>query len=186
MPVSLRDLGPTLETARLVLRPPLREDFAFFAAIMADEQTARFIGGVTPPETAWRAFAGSVGSWVLQGFGAFTVIEKAGGARVGRVGPLNPLGWPGTEVGWTLARDFWGKGYAVEAATAAIDWVFDTLDWTEVIHCIETENTASVAVATRLGSTKLRRQALPPPFAETVCDIYGQSREEWRARRRAG
>lgn len=182
--MSPSTLGPTLETARLILRPPMREDFEAYAATLQDEKTARFIGGVSPPEAAWRAFASMVGSWVLQGFGAFTVIEKASGARIGRVGPLQPLGWPGTEVGWTLARPFWGKGYAVEAATAAIDWAFDTLGWSDVIHCIEPANAPSIAVATRLGSRKLRSQHLPPPFEDTLCDIYGQSREQWRARRR--
>src|SRR5690348_17880720 len=54
---------------------------------------------------------------------------------------------------WTLAREAWGKGYATEAATAAIDWTFANLGWKQIIHCIAPENSASQAVAKRLGST---------------------------------
>ena len=113
----------------------------------------------------------------------FSVIEKSTGAWVGRLGPWMPEGWPGTEVGWGIAREHWGKGFATEGATAAIDWVFDVLGWTDVIHCIESANTNSQAVAKRLGSMNLRQEMLPPPMSVTV-DAWGQSREQWRARQR--
>lgn len=177
------NLGPALETARLILRPPSAEDFDAFAAMMADEENARFIGGVMPRSQAWRAWATMTGGWVLQGFGQFSVIEKTSGDWIGRVGPWVPEGWPGTEVGWALMRSAWGKGYATEAAAAAIDWAFGNLDWSEVIHCIEPANTPSIAVATRLGSKLLRQQHLPAPHQHIVSDIYGQSRKQWRARR---
>ncbi|NPC84181.1 GNAT family N-acetyltransferase, partial [Pyxidicoccus fallax] len=80
--------------------------------------------------------------------------------------------------------DAWGKGYATEAATATIDWAFDHLGWTEVIHCIVPENTPSQAVARRLGSRLLGPGKMPPPHETLVIDIWGQSREEWRARRK--
>ena len=115
----------------------------------------------------------------------FSVIEKATGRWVGRLGPWQPEGWPGTEVGWGLARDAWGKGYATEGATAAMDYAFDVLGWTEVIHTIEPANTASQAVALRLGSTLLRQARMPAPFQDLVLDVWGQTREQWLARRAA-
>lgn len=151
--------------------------------MMANEENARFIGGAMARTTAWRAWATITGGWVLQGFGQFSVIEKTSGDWLGRVGPWMPEGWPGTEVGWALVRRAWGKGYATEAAAATIDWVFDHLGWSEVIHCIESVNAPSIAVATRLGSTLLRQQHLPPPHDHILSDIYGQSRAQWRARR---
>jgi RimJ/RimL family protein N-acetyltransferase len=172
-----------LETERLLLRPPVLADFDAWARLGADEQNMQHLGGVQPREIAWRNFAFAVGSWHLQGFGAFSVIEKASGRWVGRVGPLRPEGWPGTEIGWTLWREFWGQGLAVEAATAAIDWSFDTLGWDEIIHCIHADNLASVAVATKLGSRKLRQTRMPPPYEKISVDIWGQSHDEWRARR---
>jgi RimJ/RimL family protein N-acetyltransferase len=113
----------------------------------------------------------------------FSVIEKERGVWIGRIGPWQPYGWPGTEVGWALHRDAWGKGYAVEAAAACIDYAFDTLGWSEVIHCINPENAPSQAVARRLGATILRTATLPAPFAHEHVDIWGQSREAWRRRR---
>jgi RimJ/RimL family protein N-acetyltransferase len=186
MSVSHPVLGPKLETPRLILRPPRPEDFDAFAAMMADEDTARFIGGVMPRAQAWRAWAAITGGWVLQGFGNFSVIEKESGAWIGRIGPWMPEGWPGTEVGWALARSAWGKGYATEAAIATIDWAFDTLGWCDVIHCIESVNAPSIAVATRLGSTLRRQKRLPPPHQHIVSDIYGQTRAVWRAGRASG
>jgi RimJ/RimL family protein N-acetyltransferase len=94
-----------------------------------------------------------------------------------------PEGWPGTEIGWVYARSAWGKGYATEAASAAIDWAFDELGWSNIIHCIRPDNVNSSAVARRLGSSRLRSQMLPAPLDEIRHDIYGQSREQWNARR---
>ena len=86
----------------------------------------------------------------------FSVIEKATGRWVGRVGPWQPEGWPGTEVGWSIARAHWGKGFAPEGATAATDWAFDQLGWSEVIHTIAEDNRNSKAVAAKLGVLRVR------------------------------
>lgn len=175
--------GPTLETERLILRPTAQADLDGWAAMMGDEETSRFIGGLQGRAQSWRGMASMAGSWALLGFGMFTMLEKSTGAFVGRAGPWMPEQWPGTEVGWGLKREAWGKGYAVEAATAAIDWAFDTLGWSEVIHCIDPGNVNSQKVAERLGSARLRETYLPPPFQELKIDVWGQSREAWRARR---
>jgi RimJ/RimL family protein N-acetyltransferase len=172
-----------LETERLILRPTAPEDFEGWAQLMADEQTARFIGGVQPRPVAWRGFLTMAGAWTIQGFAMFSVIEKASGKWIGRLGPWVPEGWPGTEVGWGLLREAWGKGYAVEGSTAAIDWAFAQLRWNEVIHTIGPENVASQNVAHRLGSRRLRAGKLPAPFEHVPVDIWGQSREAWLARR---
>ena len=182
-------MNPTdiqLETARLLLRPPVRADFDAWAQVATDAENMRHLGGVKSRPEAWRHFAFTVGSWHLQGFGVFSLIEKATGAWVGRVGALQPEGWPGTEVGWTLAREFWGRGYAFEAATAAIDWTFARIGWTDVIHCISADNLPSIALATKLGSRKLGTATLPAPYEGLEVDVWGQSRGEWLARRNHG
>ncbi len=174
---------PVLETERLILRAPLAEDFEAWAAFCADEETMRFIGGQQDRAGAWRVMCVAAGAWTVRGFSMFSVIEKATGRWVGRLGPWRPEGWPGTEVGWGIARDAWGKGYATEGATAAIDWAFDVLGWDEVIHTIEPANVNSQKVAERLGSRILRQATLPAPL-HTHLDCWGQTRDEWRARRR--
>src|SRR3712207_5977714 len=114
-------LGPTLETARLILRPPVEADLEGWAEFMADEEAARFVGGVQSRPAAWRGMATMTGSWALRGFGMFSVVERESGRWVGRLGPWMPEGWPGTEVGWGVHPAFQGRGYAVEGSIAAID-----------------------------------------------------------------
>ncbi len=150
---------------------------------MADEEATRFIGGVQPRAVAWRGFLSMVGAWTIQGYAMFSVIEKDSGQWVGRLGPWVPEGWPGTEVGWSIARRAWGKGYATEGATAAIDWAFDDLGWDDVIHTIDPANTASRAVAQRLGSVCRGPGQLPAPYEHEPIEIWGQTRQAWRARR---
>jgi RimJ/RimL family protein N-acetyltransferase len=123
------------------------------------------------------------GAWALTGVAMFSVIDRETGQWLGRIGPWQPLGWPGTEVGWGLHPDAQGKGYGIEAATAAIDYAFDHLGWTEVIHCIDPDNTGSQNLARALGSANLGPAVLPPPFEAFPVDRWGQSREAWRARR---
>ncbi len=77
-----------------------------------------------------------VGAWSVRGFAMFSVIERDTGRWVGRIGPWQPEGWPGREVGWGVARAFAGRGYAHEAAVAAMDYAVDVLGWDHVIHTI--------------------------------------------------
>jgi RimJ/RimL family protein N-acetyltransferase len=179
-------LGPTLETERLILRPPEAADLDAWAEMLADPDSARFIGGVMSRALTWRVLALMTGSWPLRGFGMFSLVEKASGRCIGRAGPWQPEGWPGQEVGWGLIKSAWGQGYATEAASACLDWVFDTLEWTDVIHCIHPDNAPSAAVARRLGSTYLRCERLPPPLNDFDCEIWGQTQQAWRTRRRQG
>ena len=84
-----------LETARLILRVPRLADLDSFAALMADEENARFIGGVAPREVTWRALMTMIGAWHATGVSMFSVFEKVTGRWVGRLGPWQPEGWPG-------------------------------------------------------------------------------------------
>lgn len=143
----------------------------------------RHLGGVKSRFDAWNRFLANVGAWRIEGFAPFSVIEKTSGAWIGRVGPLHPEGWPGDEIGWTLARDAWGQGYATEAATAATDWAFANLGWRGIIHCIAPDNLPSQAVARRLGSAKRGPGKLPAPYENDPIEIWGQTREQWLARR---
>jgi RimJ/RimL family protein N-acetyltransferase len=180
---AMPELGPTLTTERLILRPPIQADFDSWAACMADEEAQRYIGGVQPRPVAWRAMATMTGSWALKGFGMFSVLERDGGRWVGRIGPWRPEGWPGAEVGWGLARECWGRGYATEAAVACMDFAVDVLGWADIIHSIAPENAPSQAVARRLGSANRGPVAMPPPVQDHTVDLWGQTADEWRANR---
>jgi RimJ/RimL family protein N-acetyltransferase len=171
--------APVIETARLKLRMWQASDIAPNTAMLADPATARFITVDGKPVTnelvGWRNAAVMSGHWALHGFGYFVVEEKSTGKFAGRVGPWFPPGWPGFEVGWGIARDFRGNGYAVEATRAAIDWVFATFEIDRIIHCIDRENTASQAVARRLGAVIEGEVDL---FGH-VADVWVTSRDTW-------
>jgi RimJ/RimL family protein N-acetyltransferase len=175
---------PELLTSRLLLRPPAAEDFEAWAGFMADPQAARFVGGVQPRASAWRGFMCMAGAWQLQGYAMFSVIERSSGAWIGRVGPWQPEGWPGTEVGWGLLPAFQGRGYALEAAAACIDWAFEALGWQEVIHCIDPANRPSQRLAERLGAHNDGAGRLPPPFEDAPIEVWRQRRSRWQARPR--
>ncbi len=175
--------GPTIETERLILRPPAPDDFEAWAKFYEDGDALKYIGGAQVRSVAWRTFTQAAGAWAIQGYGMFSVLEKSTGRWIGRVGANHPEGWPGTEVGWAIDRSVWGKGYAHEAAAASMDFAFDTLGWDEVIHCIAPENLASRRLAARLGSTILRQEVLPPPVTSGELDIWGQTKAAWRTRK---
>lgn len=167
-----------IETDRLLLRAVDPErDFAPFARAMADPETVRYLGTdpMSEPQS-WRNMALVLGHWCLRGFGFFSVELKSTGEWLGRVGPWFPEGWPGTEVGWTIAPWARNRGYATEAGRAAVAYAFEELGWERVIHVIMKGNAASIAVARKLGSGLLdEQQGLPGVTEETVL-IYGQDR----------
>ena len=173
-----------IQTERLLLRRPELQDLDRWAEMMADESAARYVGGVQSKPIVWRSVMSQAGAWSLTGVAMFSVIEKSSGLWLGRVGPWNPYGWPGTEVGWSLHPDAWGKGYAFEAARATMDYAFDTLGWTDVIHSINPENARSQRLAERLGSHNRGPGRLPAPYENDPVDLWGQTREEWMARTR--
>lgn len=178
--------GPVIETERLRLRVPRVEDFDAYAAMHTDVDNMRFIGGAAPRAVAWRKFLQMPGAWLLQGYAMFAVEEKATGRWLGQLGPWQPEGWPGTEVGWAFDRAAQGRGYATEAGLAAVDFAFERLGWDEVIHSIHPDNVPSQALAQRLGSNLRGPAKLPEPFQDEPIEIWAQTRAQWQARKRAG
>jgi RimJ/RimL family protein N-acetyltransferase len=168
----------TLETERLTLRMWREDDFEDYAHICADADVMRYLGGkpLTRHE-AWRHMAFLIGHWHLLGYGHWAVEEKASGRVIGRLGFLNPEGWPGFEIGWTLGRESWGKGYASEAAQRALRYAFTEMNREHVISLIHPDNKASIKVAERLGETLEGRMEL---FDHEVL-IYGIDRTVWQA-----
>jgi len=132
------------------------DDLDAYAAMCADPEVMRFLGtGVTLDRSeAWRSMAGFLGHWALRGYGMWALEEKQTGTLVGRSGFLNPEGWPGFELGWTLGRPSWGKGFATEAARRALDYAFEDLGRERVISLIRPANTPSMRVAERLGMVR--------------------------------
>jgi RimJ/RimL family protein N-acetyltransferase len=169
----------TLETERLLLRHFRDDDIDAYAAMCADPLVMRYLGArsVLSRDDAWRQMAMFVGHWQLRGFGVWAVEERASGSLVGRVGLHFPEGWPDRELAWTLARPYWGRGFALEAARAALAHAFGSLGWHRVISMIDPDNRRSIRLAERLGERfegeiSLRGYRL---------SLYAIERESWRA-----
>lgn len=169
---------PTLETDRLILRPFSDSDLDAYAAMMGNADVSQFasLGGAPMDRMdAWRSMAMHLGHWQLRGFGQWAAEEKDSGAFVGRIGTYYPETWPGREVGYALAREHWGKGYATEGSIAARDYAFGTLGWDEVISIIHPDNVRSIAVAERIGETFRETWQL----RDMTLKIYALTRAEW-------
>jgi RimJ/RimL family protein N-acetyltransferase len=151
---------PRLETERLIMREWSSDDADAHAAMCADPEVMRFLGGPIHAAQSWRAMALHAGHWSLRGYGNWVLERRDDHSFVGRTGFWNPHGWPGLEIGWTLARGAWGKGFATEAARAALEWGWAELDTDRLISVIAPENDASLRVAERLGMYRLRDDQL--------------------------
>ena len=149
---------PVIETERLILRGHRLDDFATLAAMWADPGVTRFIGGrASTREESWARLMRYAGHWALLEFGFWSVEEISTGLFIGDAGLANfhrdvdpPFG-ASPEMGWVLAAHCHGKGYGSEALRAIIVWAGDHLEAMSYGCMIAPENTASLALAAKLG-----------------------------------
>ena len=150
--------APTLETARLTLRPFRAGDLDAQAAMLGDPDTVRFLGG-TPwgREESWRKTLCGPGLWVLLGYGYWAIERRADARCIGQLGfadfkrAIEPSIEGIPEIGWIVAGDAAGHGYASEAARAALDWADRILDAREIVAIIDAGNAPSIRIAEKLG-----------------------------------
>lgn len=147
-------LTPSLTTERLLLRGFEPRDIDAYAAMMADPEVTRHLGDGQPlgRVDAWLQLATLIGHWTLRGFGVWAVEDRTTGAFLGRIGCLEPEGWPALEVAYTLVRSAWGKGLAREGASAALAYAHDVLRRDTVASIIRPDNLGSIRVAAALGA----------------------------------
>jgi RimJ/RimL family protein N-acetyltransferase len=148
-----------IETEKLLLRGWREENVEPYARLCADPEVMRYIGGgaTMTREQSERQIWQFVRHWEEHGFGLWAMEEKATGAFVGFVGLAHQEDWTEgphkTEVGWRLAREFWGRGLATEGAKASVAYGFEKLGLEGIISIIQPENTASRRVAEKAGLT---------------------------------
>jgi RimJ/RimL family protein N-acetyltransferase len=149
----------TFATERLVLQPHCEKDFADCAALWGDPAVVSLIGTGRPltPEEVWSRLLRYVGGWWLLGYGYWAVREKGSGRFLGDVGFQNlrrasepPLG-DRPEVGWVLATEAQGRGYATEAVAGAVAWADAHLVAPETVCIIRPSHVRSLAIAARVG-----------------------------------
>jgi RimJ/RimL family protein N-acetyltransferase len=162
---------PTLETERLTLRAPARSDFANFAAMLATDR-AHHMGGPFDATQSWRLFCSGVASWPLNGYGAWTILNRDTHEFLGDTGITHPLHFPEPELGWTLTARAEGLGYGFEAATAALNWYWTNRDAQTLVSYITPGNTRSEHLARKLGATPDPAAALPSGETRNETTVY--------------
>ncbi|MGZ6038048.1 MAG: GNAT family N-acetyltransferase [Phenylobacterium sp.] len=144
-----------IETERLILRPPQDRDRTAIAAFNGDPQVGAWLSKALSREESDAMVDRILAEIAERGFGFWAVERKADGAVIGLTGLLAmgadlPPG-PALEVGWRLTPSAWGRGYATEAAKAAVAWGFANRDAPEIIAVTAVNNLASQAVMRRIG-----------------------------------
>ncbi len=175
-----------IHTERLVLRRWTADDLDPYAAICADPDVMRWIGGGAPRSRDQCATAISrfECAWEDDGFGLFAVASKASARLIGFVGfsvpEFLPELLPAVEIGWRLAADQWGKGLATEAAQAALAFGFERagsarLDRIVSIH--QVGNEASGRIMEKLGM-RLERETVHPTHGRAL-RVFELTRRAW-------
>jgi RimJ/RimL family protein N-acetyltransferase len=142
---------PTLHTERLILRPWRDDDLEPFAALNRDPAVMEFFPSVLDREQS-DAIVERIGShFEREGFGLWAAEVPGVAPFIGFIGLQRPTFMPGVEVGWRIARRYWGAGYATEGARASIAWGFGQLDVAEIIAMVVPDNVRSQRVMEKLG-----------------------------------
>ncbi len=141
-----------LETPRLRLVPLAERHIPAYQAFIGSPRAAAQ-GWAGMPHEAWRNFAAMMGHHLLRGFGPFVTEARDDGRVVGLCGPWWPDGQLEREIKWHIwSAEDEGRGYAFEAARAALRFAFDTLGWDTAVSYINFGNDRSANLALRLGA----------------------------------
>ena len=175
-------------TSRLLLRTFRLDDLPQYAVLNADPKVVRYLGGV--PLTS--EHSDEIAEWAQQvyeeeGLGLLAVERREDGAFVGMCGLHHQESYPDdVEVGWRLAHEHWGKGYATEAATGWLDHGFGTLGLPRVISITERPNVRSLAVMRRLGMVFDHEAEVRDDGEIFQAVVYSITADRWRRRSDAG
>jgi RimJ/RimL family protein N-acetyltransferase len=165
------------QTPRLVLREFHIADGEAMDCVFGDPEVMRYGPGPRAPDWVRQWLRGCLEDYHLKwGFGLWAVVERQTRRTIGFCGLshfADVAGQPETELGYRLARAYWGFGYATEAAHAVRDYGFETLGLSRLISIIDPRNVASVRVAEKTG-LRFEKDAI---FRETAVKIYSIHRQ---------
>jgi ribosomal-protein-alanine N-acetyltransferase len=169
---------PSVETARLVLRPFIRADIAALAPIYGDPEVMRYMrtGHPTPAERISFIIDYYIRYWQEHPFGLWAVERRDDGALIGQCGLFHLDNTPEVEVAYLLARDAWGQGYAPEAAAATLRYGFETAGLDRIVAVVRPQNIASQRVLEKIG-LRFERVAR---YYELDVRYYGLARAGWQ------
>ena len=181
----------SIQTERLLLRPWVASDRVPFRPMNADPRVMEFFPAVLSGAESDALVDRICAHHAAHGFGLWAVELRETSAFIGFTGLAIPQ-WdtpfgPCVEIGWRLAYEYWGKGYATEAARAALAFGFDELKLDEIVSFTAAVNKRSERVMQRLGMQRLESEdfyhpalAARHPLAKHV--LYRVSRQGWDGR----
>ena len=151
---------PIIPTARLILRPLVLEDASALHQIYQGEGVLRYFPSPLPPplEKVQKFIQDQARHWDEHGYGNWALVPQDGSQLIGWAGPQFLPETGETEIGYLLARPFWGKGYATEAALASLNFIFTNFDFPHIIALVHPDNAASRHVLEKCGLRLLDRQ----------------------------
>lgn len=181
-------------TERLTLRVWRESDRDPFAAMNADPRVMEFFPTILSRTSSDAIIDASLEAFARRGFSQWAVELRNTGQFIGFVGlssPRHVLPFsPCIEIGWRLAHEFWGQGYATEAASETLRVGFAQLALAEIVSFTSLLNRRSRAVMERIGLVNSGQEFDHPAVPEDSplrrhC-LYRLNREEWRSRPGAG
>jgi RimJ/RimL family protein N-acetyltransferase len=175
-PVAGRMPMTVLETDRLVLRHLAVDDAPFVLRLVNEPSWLENIGdrGVRTLEDAEQYIrTGPLEMYARLGFGLFLVELEDGGIPIGLCGFLERSHLPQVDIGFAFVPEHWGKGYAFEAASAAMSWGRSTCGFTRILAITAPHNHASSRLLKKLGFDLEGRTSLPPDTE--ALDLYASS-----------
>ena len=142
-----------IETARLKLRRFTPNDLNDLYEIRADPDVMRYIGSGKPEsiEQVQTAFNKLLAHWEQHGFGRWAVLDKESEKLIGWCGLAYLENTEDVEIGYGIAKSYWGKGLTSEAAAAVLKWGFEELGLDHIVAVAWPDNVASRRVMDRLG-----------------------------------
>jgi ribosomal-protein-alanine N-acetyltransferase len=171
------DQDAEIATDRLILRRLRKDDLETYAKIMGAKEVGKWFpkGDGYTREESEKSLNAILKHWGKHGFGIWAIINKANGVLIGRCG-LNLIDETSeVEVDFVLTPNSWGKGYATEAAKAALAYGFQKLKLQNIIALAKPENTASRRVIEKIGM-KFKRNA---EYWGITCAYYAISKAQY-------
>ena len=176
-----------IETDRLVLRQWKDEDLEPFADLNADTEVMRYFPYTYTQEQS-NAIAKTCHDLIAErGWGLWAIETLDTGEFIGFTGlhvpsPELPFS-PCVEIGWRLRKEFWGKGYATEAARASLWFAFEVLLFPEIVSFASVVNRPSIRVMEKIGMTdqhrNFRYHLVPKDHVLEEHVLYAMKRREW-------
>lgn len=141
-----------MTSQRLRYRLPVEADLDNVSVLFSDARSNGLLRAPKSRRQSWLTMAINAGSWKTNGFGLFSIIEISSDTWVGLGGAWRPLGWPTVEITTSILLGQRERGFGTEATVRLLDWAFDDLALTEVDFLLHPENSAGLALASKLGA----------------------------------